>query len=77
MRFLSISFYHRFRTIKNCDEARRRGLKFSHNCSTNSKKNTNGKSFWHDEYDMLYGVNEPYLTVNSKDSKSFKTNKQH
>lgn len=60
-KFLSVCFYHRFITIKNCEEAKKRGLKFSHNSNINK-----GSSFWHDEYDIQYEVNENYNSTNTK-----------
>lgn len=67
IRFLSLCFYHRFRVIKNCDEAIKIGLKFSHNDLLTSKKNKSKKSYWYDEFDILYKVNESYATISKKD----------
>lgn len=64
--YLSICLYYRFRTIKNCDEAKKKGLKFSHNSRKFFNKNTISRSFWYDKYDILYKVNEPYLIPNPK-----------
>ncbi|WP_157496629.1 hypothetical protein [Flavobacterium gelidilacus] len=62
VRFLSICFYHRFITIKNCDEAKKRNLKFSHNNNQNTTKTNKTISFWHDEYGIQYTINEHYNT---------------
>ncbi len=62
IRFIIICFYHRFRVIKSCEEAKKMGLMFSHNNDMNSKRSKNHISYWYDEYDILYKVNEYYTS---------------
>lgn len=59
-RFISNCIYCRLITLKNCEEAKKRGLKFSHNSFEDSVNRSNGSSFWYDEYDLLYKVNEKH-----------------
>ena len=65
-KFLSICFYHRFITIKNCEEAKKRGLKFSHNNNQDLANTNKDKSYWHDEYGIQYIINEHYAITNIK-----------
>lgn len=59
-RFISNCIYFRFITLKNCEEAKKRGLKFSHNSSEDSIHKSGSSSYWYDEYDLLYKVSEKY-----------------
>jgi len=60
-RFLEVCFYHRFKIIKYCDEAKKRGLHHSHNVYGDEINRYNCRSFWYDEYNFLYRCNELHV----------------
>ena len=59
-RFISMIFYHRFRVVKTCDEAKGRGLRFDSNVHGDAINIWLCRSFWHDEFNFRYRCAELY-----------------
>ena len=54
LRFFTVNFYHRFKVIKTCNDAKERGLQFDNNVYGDAINMWNCRSFWYDEFNYRY-----------------------